>query len=37
MYNVSKIYTLYFVDESIFAWMKVLYMLCSITSIPAKR
>ena len=37
MYNVSKIYTLYFVSESIFAWMKVLYMLCSSTSIPAKR
>ena len=37
MYNVSKIYTLYFVNENIFAWMKVLYMLCSITSIPVKR
>ena len=37
MYNVSKICTLHFVNESIFAWMKVLYMLYSITSIPVKR
>ena len=28
IYGISKIYPIYFVNESIFAWMQILYIIC---------